>query len=94
VNPVLGYLAVATGPNTASVSSTPVAAALSSPHVPDHAFVGAPDPITLSWGHRRVVIAVLRAKTLPYMRWHANIIERLLERHAADELMLALQPRE
>jgi hypothetical protein len=46
------------------------------------------NPITLSGEDWRAVIAVLRAKDLPYMREHADIIERLLERHAADEAMV------
>jgi hypothetical protein len=33
---------------------------------------------------------VLRAKALPYMREHADIIERLLDHHAADESMVTL----
>jgi hypothetical protein len=33
---------------------------------------------------------VLREKELPYMREHANRIERLLDRHAADEPMVTL----
>lgn len=35
--------------------------------------------ITLSWEAWRAVIAVLREKQLPYMREHADHIERLLE---------------
>ena len=46
--------------------------------------------ITLSWEDWRAVITVLRAKALPYMREHADSIERLLERHAADEPMVTL----
>ena len=41
--------------------------------------------ITLSWEDRRAVIAVLLAKQIPYMREHADHIERLLERHGPDE---------
>jgi hypothetical protein len=41
--------------------------------------------ITLSWEDWRAVVAVLRAKELPYMREHADHIERLLERHGPDE---------
>jgi hypothetical protein len=48
------------------------------------------NPITLSWEHWRAVIEVLRAKELPYMREHADIIERLLDRRAADEPMVTL----
>ena len=36
------------------------------------------------------MIAVLRAKQLPYMREHADHIERLLERHAPDESMVTV----
>ena len=46
--------------------------------------------ITLSWEDWRAVIDVLRAKDLPYMREHADHIERLLDRHAADEPMVTL----
>lgn len=47
-------------------------------------------PITLAWEDWRAVIAVLRAKQLPYMREHADDIARLLERHAPDEPMVTL----
>jgi hypothetical protein len=46
--------------------------------------------ITLSWEDWRAVIAVLREKQLPYMREHADHIERLLERHGPDEPMVTL----
>ena len=46
--------------------------------------------ITLSWEDWRAVIAVLRTKALPYMREHADHIERLLERHGPDEAMVTL----
>ena len=46
--------------------------------------------ITLSWEDWRTVIAVLRAKALPYMREHADHIERVLERHGPDEPMVTL----
>jgi hypothetical protein len=46
--------------------------------------------VTLSWEDWRAVIDVLRAKELTYMHEHADIIERLLERHAADEPMVTL----
>jgi len=46
--------------------------------------------ITRSWEEWRAVIAVLRAKALPYIREHAEHIERLLERYAADEPMVTL----
>jgi hypothetical protein len=46
--------------------------------------------ITLSWEDWRAVIAVLRATELAYKREHADIIERLLDRHAADEPMVTL----
>ncbi len=48
------------------------------------------NPITLSWEDWRAVIAVLRAKDLPYMREHADHIERLLERQGPDEPMVRL----
>ena len=46
--------------------------------------------IELPWEDWRAVIAVLRAKALPSMREHANIIERLLERDGADEPLVTL----
>jgi hypothetical protein len=46
--------------------------------------------ITLSWEEWRAVIAVLRGKPLPYMREHADHIERLLERHGPDEALVTL----
>ena len=46
--------------------------------------------ITLSWEDWRAVIAVLRTKELPYVREHADHIERLLERHGPDEAMVTL----
>ena len=49
------------------------------------------NPITLSWEDWRAVIAVLRAKALPYMREHAEHIERLLEQHGPDEATVALR---
>ena len=36
------------------------------------------------------VVAVLRTKELPFMREHADHIERLLERHGPDESMVTL----
>ena len=48
------------------------------------------NPITLSWEDWRAVIDVLREKPLPYMREHADHIERLLERHGPDEAMVTL----
>jgi hypothetical protein len=48
------------------------------------------NPITLSWEDWRAVIDVLRATELPYKREHADIIERLLDRHAPDEPMVTL----
>jgi hypothetical protein len=48
------------------------------------------NPITLSWETWRAVIAVLRAKPIPYMREHADHIERLLERHGPDDPMATL----
>ncbi len=47
--------------------------------------------ITLPWEDWRAVIAVLRDKGLPYMREHADIIERCLDQHAADEHPVTLQ---
>jgi len=46
--------------------------------------------ITLSWEDWRAVIAVLRDKQLPYMREHADHIERLLEQHGPDESRVRL----
>jgi hypothetical protein len=41
--------------------------------------------ITLSWETWRAVITVLRAKALPAMLEHVNVIEEQLERHGPDE---------
>jgi hypothetical protein len=46
--------------------------------------------ITLSWEDWRAIITVLRVMAPPYMREHADSIEWLLERHAADEPMVTL----
>jgi hypothetical protein len=46
--------------------------------------------ITLSREDWRAIIDVLRAKPLPYMRDHADHIERLLERHGPDEPVVTL----
>ena len=46
--------------------------------------------IELTWEDWRAVIAVLRAKALPYMLQHADHIERLLEQHGPDEAMVSL----
>lgn len=46
--------------------------------------------ITLSWEDWRAVIAVLREKDLPYMREHADHVERLLEQHGPDESIVTL----
>jgi hypothetical protein len=48
------------------------------------------NPITLSWEDWRAVIDLLRTKPLPSMREHADVIERLLDRHVADEPMVTL----
>ena len=48
------------------------------------------NPITLSWEDWRAIIAVLRAKELPYKREHADHIERSLERHGLGETMVRL----
>ena len=42
------------------------------------------NPITLSWEDWRAVVAVLREHGLPYELEHADHIERLLQRHAAE----------
>ena len=46
--------------------------------------------IELTWEDWRAVIAVLRAKALPYMLQHADHIERLLEQHPPGEATVAL----
>jgi len=46
--------------------------------------------IELSWEDWRAVIAVLRAKALPYMLEHADHMERLLEQHGPDEAIIRL----
>jgi len=46
--------------------------------------------ITLSCKDWRAVIDVLREKALPCMREHADIIERVIDRHAPDEPMVTL----
>jgi hypothetical protein len=46
--------------------------------------------ITLPWETWRAVIAVLREKGLPYMREHADLIERHLDQHAPDEAAVRL----
>jgi hypothetical protein len=46
--------------------------------------------VALSWEEWRAVIAVLRAKALPYMREHADHIERLLEQHPPDQAVVTL----
>jgi hypothetical protein len=46
--------------------------------------------ITLSWTDWRSVIAALRAKGLPYMLDHANLIEEQLEMHARGEPTVTL----
>jgi hypothetical protein len=46
--------------------------------------------VELSWEDWRAVIAVLRAKALPYMLEHADHIERLLEQHGPDEATVGL----
>ena len=46
--------------------------------------------ITLSWEDWRAVIEALRAKGLPYMREHADSIERQLDQHAPDEPIVRL----
>ena len=48
------------------------------------------NPITLSWEDWRAGIAVLRAKVLASMREHADVIERLPERHGPNEPMATL----
>ena len=48
------------------------------------------NPITLPWETWRAVIAALRAKGLPYMLEHANVIEEQLERHGPDESTVRL----
>lgn len=46
--------------------------------------------ITLSWEDWRRVINVLREKGIPYMRDHADRLERALDQHAPDEPMVTL----
>ncbi len=46
--------------------------------------------ITLSWEDWRAVIAAMREHGLAYEPEHADHIERLLEQHAPDELMVTL----
>jgi hypothetical protein len=46
--------------------------------------------VALTWEDWRAVIAVLRAKALPYMLEQADYIERQLEQHGPDEAMVAL----
>ena len=46
--------------------------------------------VELSWEDWRAVIAVLRAKALPYMLEHADHIERLLEQHPPDPPVVRL----
>jgi hypothetical protein len=41
--------------------------------------------IELPWETWRAVIDALRAKSLPYMREHADSLEQQLERHGPDE---------
>jgi hypothetical protein len=41
--------------------------------------------VVLTWQDWRAVIAVLRAKALPYMLEQADHIERLLEQHGPNE---------
>ncbi len=41
--------------------------------------------ITVPWESWRAVIAVLRAKGLPYMLEHADYLERHLEQHGPGE---------
>ena len=40
--------------------------------------------IELSWEDWRGIIDALRAKGLPYMREHADFLERQLDQHAPD----------
>jgi hypothetical protein len=44
--------------------------------------------VTLSWENWCAVLDMLREKELPSMREHADSIDRLLDRHAADEPMV------
>ena len=46
--------------------------------------------ITLPWEDWRAVIDVLRAHGLPYEVEHADLIERQLDQHAADEPTVTL----
>jgi hypothetical protein len=46
--------------------------------------------ITLPWKTWRAVIAALREKGLPYMREHADHLERQLEQHGPDEATVRL----
>jgi hypothetical protein len=46
--------------------------------------------ITLPWETWRAVIAALRAKGVPYMLEHANLIEEQLERHGPGESAVRL----
>ena len=48
------------------------------------------NPTTLSWEDWRAVIAVLRAKGLPYMLAHADYLVGHLEQHGPDEPMVRL----
>lgn len=46
--------------------------------------------IELPWETWRAVINWLRAKGLPYMLAHADLLERQLDTHAPDEPMVTL----
>jgi hypothetical protein len=46
--------------------------------------------IRLPWETWRAVIDVLRAKGLPYMLEHADLLEQQLEQHAPDQAMVTL----
>ena len=46
--------------------------------------------IELPWETWRAIIALLRAKDLPYMLDRADSIERQLDQHAPDEAMVRL----
>ena len=46
--------------------------------------------VELTWEDWRAVIAVPRAKALPSMLQHADHLERVLEQHGPDEVMVTL----